>query len=171
VKVLSIGDSQVGKSCLVKRSCEGKFVSRYISTIGVDFGVRPLKINNIMTKVHFWDLAGDPAFLDIRNEFYDDTQALILVFDVCRAESFKNLELWLKEARKYCSGEFKPLVSVLCGNKIDLNKRRAVSAEVASAWAAKHGFKYYETSAKTGKNVNTMFLDTFKSILGKTKPH
>lgn len=76
LKILSLGDKGVGKSCLIKRYCEGKFVSRYITTIGVDYGVKPVKVNGTPVKVNFWDLSGDPEFLEVRNEFYSDAQGV-----------------------------------------------------------------------------------------------
>jgi GTPase SAR1 family protein len=74
IKVTSIGDGGVGKSCLIKRYCEEKFVPRYISTIGVDFGVKPVVIDGLEIKVNFWDFSGHPEFFEVRNEFYKDTQ-------------------------------------------------------------------------------------------------
>ena len=77
VKVTSMGEGGAGKSCLIKRYCEGKFVRRYISTIGVDYGVKPVQRKGGKTvKVNFWDLSGHPEFFEVRNEFYKDTQAV-----------------------------------------------------------------------------------------------
>merc|ERR1711865_1125085 len=85
VKVISMGESGVGKSCIIKRYCEEQFVSRYISTIGVDFGVKNVKLKEgVEAKVNFWDLAGAAEFFEVRNEFYKDTQGAILVFDVSK---------------------------------------------------------------------------------------
>ena len=68
IKITSLGDGGTGKSCIIKRYCEEKFVSRYISTIGVDFGVKPMEINGYDVKVNFWDLSGHPEFYDVRND-------------------------------------------------------------------------------------------------------
>ena len=78
-----------------------QFVPRYISTIGVDFGVKPLMIDGVEAKVNFWDLAGAPEFFDVRNEFYKDTQGAILVFDVTKKLSFDALGAWVKELTKF----------------------------------------------------------------------
>ena len=74
IKVISMGDGGVGKSCVIKRYCEEKFVTKYISTIGIDYGVKPVMIKGQEVRVNFWDLSGHPEFFEVRNEFYRDTQ-------------------------------------------------------------------------------------------------
>jgi len=165
LKILSIGDMGVGKSCLIKRYCENRFISKYIPTIGVDYGVKkithPNSTTNLEIKVNFWDLAGHPTFFDIRNEFYKDTQGILLVFDVNSRKTFESLDNWLKEASNY--GAYNVIV-VLCGNKIDISKR-AVSEKEAKSWAASRGFLYFEASANSGENVLIMFNTLFEKIL------
>jgi DnaJ family protein C protein 27 len=82
-----------------------QFVSKYISTIGVDFGVRSVWIDGIEVKVNFWDLSGHPEFFDVRNEFYKDTQGSLLVFDVGNRRSFEALDNWLKVCCCCCGAE------------------------------------------------------------------
>uniref|UniRef100_A0A7S3DBW3 Uncharacterized protein n=1 Tax=Palpitomonas bilix TaxID=652834 RepID=A0A7S3DBW3_9EUKA len=85
MKVVSMGDAAVGKSCLIKRYCERRFVSKYITTIGVDFGVKPAEVKGREVKVNFWDLAGPKEYFDVRNEFYKDSQGVgetEIVFDI-----------------------------------------------------------------------------------------
>jgi len=153
----------VGKSCLIKRYCEQKFISRYISTIGVDFGVRPVVLDlpptrsggnstndSLEVRVNFWDLSGDPDFADVRTEFYEHTQAMLLVYDVTARASFENLEKWLREAEKHGA---RPLITVVAANKADddaAGPQRQVSEEEGRRWAAAHSIGYYETSAKSG---------------------
>mmetsp|Transcript_43194 Transcript_43194/g.115551 ORF Transcript_43194/g.115551 Transcript_43194/m.115551 type:complete len:94 (-) Transcript_43194:1107-1388(-) len=74
VKVISMGEAGCGKSCLIKRYCEEKFIAKYISTIGVDFGVKSVAMENQQMKVNFWDLAGGQEYFEVRNEFYKDAQ-------------------------------------------------------------------------------------------------
>jgi DnaJ family protein C protein 27 len=140
----------VGKSCLIKRYCEQKFIARYISTIGVDFGVRPVVLEDggIEVKVNFWDLSGDPDFLDVRTEFYEDTQAMLLVYDVTNRTTFDNLSRWLNEAEKHGA---RPLVTVVAANKVD-EASRQVSEQEGEQWAQANKFGYYETSAKSGQD-------------------
>ncbi|KAA0155051.1 hypothetical protein FNF28_06762 [Cafeteria roenbergensis] len=156
IKLVSMGDSGVGKSCLIKRFCEGRFVSKYVMTIGVDFGVKPVRLpSGQAARVNFWDLSGRPEFLEVRNEFYRDSQAALLVFDVCRQESFEGLEGWLREAQRFGAPASMPLA--VCGNKTDKGARRRVPAADARAWAAEHGLPYFETSAESGAGVAEAF--------------
>jgi len=165
-----LGDGGVGKSCLIKRYCEGKFVSRYIATIGVDYGVKPVSVGRFEVRVNFWDLSGHPEFFDVRNEFYKDTQGALLVFDVTSKTSFINLGDWLAEANKFGMDASKCHV-VVVGNKIDKSnggdqkKQRAVSKRDAEEWAHARGFSYFETSAYTGEGVPEMFSSVFESIV------
>lgn len=165
-KVISMGEANTGKSCLIKRYCEQKFVPRYISTIGVDFGVRTVNVDNKEMKVNFWDLSGQSEFVDVRNEFYKDSQGCLLVFDVTSKSSFIALDKWAQECEKH--GGNSAFITVVCANKVDLadsGKKRSVSEVEGQKWAASHGFSYFETSAQSGKNVNEMFDFCFRGIL------
>ncbi|KAF0682822.1 Aste57867_25121 [Aphanomyces stellatus] len=164
IKVISMGDGGVGKSCLIKRYCEEKFVSKYISTIGIDYGVKPVKINGTEVRVNFWDLSGQPEFLEVRNEFYKDTQGAILIFDVSSRRTFDALESWLKEAAKYGGGKFP---CVVCANKMD--KTRVVSEDEGAAWASAKGYEYFETSAQTGANVAEALHCLFQLVVQRVK--
>ena len=163
MKVISFGSEAVGKSCLVKRFCEEKFVSKYISTIGVDFGVKPVKVAGQSVRVNFFDFAGGAEYYEIRNEFYKDAQGGLLVFDVATRESFDALEGWLAEAKEQGAED---TVLVVCANKTDC-KKRAVSEGEGRTWAASHGFEYFETSAKDGANVTSMFEALFAAVAAK----
>jgi|SaaInlStandDraft_1057018.scaffolds.fasta_scaffold118551_2 DnaJ homolog subfamily C member 27 len=162
IKVISLGDPNTGKSCLIKRFCESKFVSKYIKTIGVDFGVRPLKIEGRTVKVNFWDLSGNEAFEVIRKEFYANAQGFMLVFDVTNKMSFKNMEGWLKEAR--AEGMGRDTVGIVCGNKSD-KKKRQVTEKEGRDWARAQGLLYFDTSAKSGLNVSLLFDSMFERVL------
>ncbi|RHY30809.1 hypothetical protein DYB32_004008 [Aphanomyces invadans] len=156
IKVISMGDGGVGKSCVIKR--------KYISTIGIDYGVKPVKVNGSEVRVNFWDLSGQPEFLEVRNEFYKDTQGAILMFDVSSRRSFEALDGWLKEAAKYGGGKFP---CVVCANKVD--KLRLVKEDEGSAWAAAKGYEYFETSAQTGANVAEALHHLFQLVVNRLK--
>lgn len=160
IKIISMGDSGVGKSCVIKRFCEEKFVSKYISTIGIDYGVKPVVVAGSEVRVNFWDLSGLPEFLEVRNEFYKDTQGGILMFDVSSRKSFEALEGWLREAAKFGAGKFP---CVLCGNKVD--RHRVVAEDEARAFAQSRGFEYFETSACTGVNISEAFNSLFSRVV------
>lgn len=162
IKIISMGDSGVGKSCVIKRFCEEKFVSKYISTIGIDYGVKPVVVHGEDVRVNFWDLSGLPEFLEVRNEFYKDTQGALLVFDVSSRKSFEALESWLREAAKFGAGKFP---CVLCGNKVD--RARVVSEDDARAYARSKGFEYFETSACTGVNISDALHSLFQLVVAQ----
>ena len=162
LKILTMGSNATGKSCLVKRFCEERFVSKYIPTIGIDYGVKPIKIHQQPVRINFWDLSGFAEFLDIRNEFYKDSQGCVLVYDVTQRATFDELQSWIDEGKKYGAD---PLVlpTVLCANKCD--KKRVVSEDEGKAFASKNGMTYYETSALSGNNVHEMFQFLFEAVL------
>lgn len=135
-------------------------MSKHVSTIGIDFGVKPVAVQGQNVRVNFWDLAGGDEYLEIRNEFYRDTQGAILVFDVTNRESFDSLDHWLKEAAD--AGAKSPPLAV-CANKTDLG-RRSVSEAEGKKWASAHKALYFETSAKDGEGVQRMFESLFSKV-------
>lgn len=166
LKIISLGDEAVGKSCIIKRYCEERFIPKYISTIGIDYGVKRTVVDGRECRVNFWDLAGGNEFIEIRNEFYKDAQGMILVFDVTNARSFAQLEMWLREATKFGC---KDCLTIVCANKVDLPKRVVSEAE-GRKWASTKGFGYFETSASSGMNVNAMFDQLFNDVVMLRKP-
>ncbi len=160
IKVISVGSGGCGKSCLIKRYCEDRFVNKYIATIGVDYGVKPVKINNSEVRVNFWDLSGHPEFFEIRNEFYKDAQGCLLVYDVASRESFDECDVWLAEATKY-GVNLRDIPVTLCANKVD--KKRAVSEDEGKNFAQSRGLTYFEMSAASGQNVTEMFEYLFQA--------
>lgn len=166
IKLLSLGTINVGKSCLIKRFCEDRFVSKYITTIGIDYGVKPVEIEGSEVRVNFWDLSGHPEFFEVRNEFYKDTQGVMIVFDVTSRESFDDLDSWLAEAAKYGANP-KSIPFVLCANKVD--KKRVVSEEEGRQFASARSLVYFETSAQSGENVREMFDYIFLAIVRRSR--
>lgn len=164
IKVISLGEAGVGKSCLIKRYCEEKFVPKHIPTIGIDFGVKPVRIEGQQVRVNFFDCAGGEEYAEIRNEFYKDAQGAVLIFDVGSSKTLEALEGWLREAE--ANGLRSPAM-MLVGNKAD-SKKREVSEADARRWAGAHGgCPYCETSAKDGEGVAKMWEKLFATIVAK----
>ncbi|XP_063156815.1 dnaJ homolog subfamily C member 27 isoform X2 [Candoia aspera] len=159
IKVISMGNAEVGKSCVIKRYCEKRFVPKYLATIGIDYGVTKVQIRDREIKVNIFDMAGHSFFYEVRNEFYKDTQGVILVYDVGQKESFDALDLWLAEMKQELGphGNMENIVFVVCANKIDCAKLRCVDESEGRLWAESRGFLYFETSAQTGEGINEMF--------------
>ena len=164
IKIISMGSGGCGKSCLIKRFCEERFVSKYIATIGVDYGVKPVQVDGLDVRVNFWDLSGHAEFFEVRNEFYKDAQGCILVFDVTQRDSFDECDAWLSECTKF-GANLRDLPVILCANKTD--KRRVVSEEEGRQFAGARNLVYWETSANSGMNVAEMFNELFRKVVSK----
>ena len=163
IKILIAGDQGCGKSCLIRRYCEGAFEPRYIPTVGVDYGARALALPGAPPpaapppaapapapplRANFYDTSGSPAYAVVRCEFYREAEGLLLVFDVGDGGALERLEGWLQEAARCGLRPGAPVV--LCGAKAD--GRRAVRREAAEAWARARapGATYHEASAQSG---------------------
>ncbi|ORX63981.1 P-loop containing nucleoside triphosphate hydrolase protein [Anaeromyces robustus] len=166
LKILALGDSFVGKSTLIKAYCEEKFISDYIPTIGIDFGVRTTKIEDVEIKINFWDVAGDPLYYEVRNEFYKDTHGIMLVFDLSVRKTFEDLIQWLAEINRFIRK--KEIVVHLIGNKSD-KEPRLVSYEEAVKFAMKNNFKYTEISSKDIDGVCNLFQELFIDVINSYK--
>uniref|UniRef100_S4RLS1 DnaJ (Hsp40) homolog, subfamily C, member 27 n=1 Tax=Petromyzon marinus TaxID=7757 RepID=S4RLS1_PETMA len=167
VKVISMGNPEVGKSCLIKRYCEKRFVHKYMATIGIDYGVTKVHVRDREVKVNIFDMAGHPFFYEVRNEFYKDTQGALLVFDVGSRDSFDALDGWLAEMRHEMGPHGSPddVLVVVCANKVETGRRRVVDDSEGRLWAESRGFLYFETSAQTGEGVGEMFQTLFAAIV------
>ncbi len=117
IKVTSLGSQKCGKSCLIKRYCENRFIPEYFATTGVDYDVKSATVGKDRVRVNFWDLSGDSDHFEIRNEFYRDSQGIVLVFNVGDRRSFNELSNWITEAKRFGVPDDIPMV--VCGNKID----------------------------------------------------
>jgi Ras-related protein Rab-1A len=154
-KLLLIGDSGVGKSCLLLRFADHTYTGSYISTIGVDFKIRTIELEGKTIKLQIWDTAGQERFRTITSSYYRGAHGIIVVYDVTDQESFNNVKQWLNEIERYASPQVQKL---LVGNKCDLVNKKAVTYEVAKAFAEKLEIPFLETSAKAATNVEKAFL-------------
>jgi len=154
-KLVLIGDSGVGKSCLLLRFADDAFTESYISTIGVDFRFRTVKVDNKTVKLQIWDTAGQERFRTITSAYYRGADGIIMVYDTTSSDSFDHVNDWLKEVNRYASESTSKL---LIGNKADRVADRAVSTERAKEFADDLGVAFLETSAKSGSNVEESFL-------------
>jgi len=170
VKIVGVGDSGVGKTCLVKRFCEEKFTAKFHPTVGIDYGFKIHVIGDVDVRVHFWDMAGKFEYYDVRNELYSQTQAVMLVYDVTNRASFQSMEAWNRECVR-CASSF-PLATVVVANKVDQDVERVVSREEGEKWAKSHKLTYWETSAATGVGVFSMFHSLLQDVVEKMRnPH
>ncbi|XP_060783256.1 RAB33B, member RAS oncogene family a [Neoarius graeffei] len=147
-KIIVIGDSGVGKTCLTYRFCAGKFPDKTEATIGVDFREKIIEIDGEKIKVQLWDTAGQERFRkSMVQHYYRNVHAVVFVYDVTSAASFRSLPAWIEECRQHALGHEVP--RILVGNKCDLRHAAQVSTEVAQQFADAHSMPLFETSAKS----------------------
>ena len=160
-KLLLIGDSGVGKSCLLLRFADNTYTESYISTIGVDFKVRTIQLDGKTIKLQIWDTAGQERFRTITSSYYRGAHGIIVVFDVTDQVSYNNVKQWLKEIERYACENVNKL---LVGNKCDLEDKRQVAYETAKEFADDIQVSYIETSAKNATNVDETFIKIASEI-------
>lgn len=157
-----IGDSGVGKSCLLLRFSDNIYSEAYISTIGVDFKIRTTSIDGKNIKLQIWDTAGQERFKTITSSYYRGANGIIIVYDVTDEESFKNVSTWLNDIDRYAC----PTVSrLLVGNKCDLTAKRVIEYSKGKELADSLGIQFMETSAKNSINVDNAFREMTKEIM------
>jgi len=165
-KLLLIGDSGVGKSCLLLRFADDTYTESYISTIGVDFKIRTVELESKVVKLQIWDTAGQERFRTITSSYYRGAHGIIVVYDVTDAESFNNVRQWLHEIDRYASDKVNKL---LVGNKCDLNEKRVISFQQGKELADSLGLEFLETSAKNSTNVENAFVTMASQIKSRMK--
>ncbi|XP_041663702.1 ras-related protein Rab-33B isoform X1 [Cheilinus undulatus] len=159
-KIIVIGDSNVGKTCLTYRFCGGTFLKNPEATIGVDFRERTLQLDGENIKLQIWDTAGQERFRKSMVEhYYRSVHAVIFVYDVTSLPSFESIPEWIEECKRHCVGPLVPRIMV--GNKCDLRDRREVPTSTAQCLADSYNFPLFETSAKDPgekEHVDAIFL-------------
>ena len=161
-KILLLGDSGVGKSSLLLRYTKNEFNIDMRSTIGVEFGLKFLKVDNFQLKVQIWDTAGMERYRSITSAYYKGAKGVIIVYDICRQKSFESVDKWIEDFKSKADED---AVILLIGNKNDLDEKREVSKEEAEIMAKKNKYAFMETSAKDNNNVNRAFETLFKEIV------
>ncbi|KAJ2162730.1 GTP-binding protein [Coemansia sp. RSA 552] len=161
MKLLLIGDSGVGKSCLLLRFSDDQFTPSFITTIGIDFKIRTIELDGKRIKLQIWDTAGQERFRTITTAYYRGAMGILLVYDVTDERSFNNIENWYMNVEQHAS---EGVNKILIGNKCDIEERRVVTKEMGKALANKFGIQFKETSAKSNINVEEAFLELASDI-------
>ena len=160
-KLLIIGESGVGKTCLLLRFTDDSFTANHLTTIGIDFKIKIINLENKLIKLQIWDTAGQERFRTITKTYYKGAHGIILTYDVTDETSFKNIKNWIKQIEQNAQNT---VCKVLVGNKCDKPDRK-VSEEQGKTLAQEYGMQFFETSAKSNQNVNETFTFLTKEIL------
>ncbi|KAL4189015.1 hypothetical protein AMTRI_Chr08g204860 [Amborella trichopoda] len=172
IKLLLIGDSGVGKSCLLLRFSDDSFTTSFITTIGIDslikknfridFKIRTIELDGKRIKLQIWDTAGQERFRTITTAYYRGAMGILLVYDVTDESSFNNIRNWIRNIEQHASDNVN---KILVGNKADMDEsKRAVPTSRGQALADEYGIKFFETSAKTNLNVEQVFFSIARDI-------
>ena len=161
LKYIIIGDAAVGKSNLLLRFAQNDFKMEYQLTIGVEFGAKNLEINNKKYRLQIWDTAGQENYRSITRAYYKNSVCAILVYDITKRDSFEHISSWIEDCLAQSP---KTVFMVLVGNKCDLNDQRQVSTEEGQNMAKDNNMIFYETSAKSGLNVDKIFEESANQI-------
>lgn len=162
LKLLIIGESNVGKSSILLRFTEDEFHENMQSTVGMDYKIKQITIDGNTVKLAIWDTAGQERFRTLTPSYYRDGQGAILMYDVTDRHTFVKLDTWLNELNTYCNKT--EIVKMVVGNKIDLPNRE-VSTEEGLQFARRHQTLYIESSAKTADGVKCCFEELVQKII------
>ena len=161
-KTIIVGDSGVGKSCLLKRAVQKKFTENYQATIGFEFLLLYYDINGAKIKLQIWDTCGQEMYRSLVQGFYRNTSLTLLIYTINDSNTFDNLADWLKDIKNNTENNM-PIF--LVGNKCDLKDDRTVQFQTGKDYAKQNGLMYFnETSAKTGYNVDDVFQEMAKYL-------
>ncbi|EPQ14281.1 Ras-related protein Rab-10 [Myotis brandtii] len=164
-KLLPIGDSSVGKTCVLFRFSDDAFNTTFISTIGIDFKIKTVELQGKKIKPQTWEIAGQERFHTITTSYCGGAMGIRLVCDITNGQSFENIGKWLRniDEHPHEDGE-----RMLLGNKCDMDDKRVVPKGEGEPIAREHGIRFFETSAKANINIEKAFLTLAEDILRKT---
>lgn len=166
-KLLIIGDAAVGKSSLMMRFADNTFTHQHNYTVGVDFKIKTIKMNDRTVKLQIWDTVGQERFRTLTSSLYRGAQGVIMVYDTTDETTFHNLKLWAEQLDINTEG---PQNRLLIANKCDLTTKKFVDRNIAIQWAQSMGMKFLETSAKNSVNVETAFTTITRDIMARVGP-
>ena len=163
VKILLIGESGVGKTCILQRFNKGDFLVNHLTTIAIDFKMKIYDVNGTKLKMQIWDTAGQEKFRSVGKQYYKGAVGVMLVYDISKRKSFESIPSWVEEVRNHAAAD---VVIIIVGNKKDLEALREVSVEEGQNLAKEQGCYFLETSAldNSDKMVEKVFLTLTEDI-------
>ncbi|XP_023154181.1 ras-related protein Rab-15-like [Amphiprion ocellaris] len=161
-RLIMLGDSGVGKTCMLRRFTESEFDPSHISTIGVDFKMKTVEIDGVKVRVQIWDTAGQERYQTITKQYYRRAQGIIFVYDITSKASFQHIAKWASDVDE---NALHKVQTILVGNKSDEEHRRKVTKDQGSKLAETYGMEFFETSASTSSNISESFLRVTELVL------
>lgn len=166
IKMIIVGDANVGKSSIASRFQYNKFDSSYEITIGVEFFTKIIEVNEKLVKIQIWDTAGQETFDSLIRSYFRNVDGCLLTFDLTNRQSFYNIEEWMKKVKRDANRD---VTFILVGNKSDNIEKRCISYEEANAFSKKYNIDYVETSALNSRNVYNLFYIVSATIIQRFK--
>jgi len=161
IKLLMIGDSGVGKTCLLLRYANDSFSPTFITTIGIDFKIKNIDIDSTKIKLQIWDTAGQERFRTITTSYFRGAQGILLVYDVTDRRSFESIRNWISQIGQHADVHVN---KILVGNKCDMLDEKVVSTEEGEKLAKEFGIQFWECSAKNNINVEEGFIGIGRGV-------
>ena len=155
VKILTLGDTDVGKTSIIKRIISNKFTDKMQSTIAIDFSCKTIKFGQNYLKIFLWDTAGQEKFKTIVSNYFNGANGVLLCFDISNRRTFEKLNFWINELKEKLNID--ELFMILIGNKKDKENERQISIEESKKFAKENNIPYFEISAKTNEGIEEMF--------------
>mmetsp|Transcript_23958 Transcript_23958/g.42661 ORF Transcript_23958/g.42661 Transcript_23958/m.42661 type:complete len:205 (-) Transcript_23958:329-943(-) len=162
LKLLMLGDTGVGKTCMLQTYVYDTFSPTFITTIGIDFKIKHQEIDGTKLKLQIWDTAGQERFRTITVSYFKGAHGIVLMYDVTDRETFDSISHWLAQIKEHADAQVNV---VLVGNKCDIADKRQVATEEGQQLADEYKLKFFETSAK----ANTRVDETFTAIASETR--
>ena len=163
-KILLIGNPSVGKSSIFGQYVDNNYYDLGVSTLGLDFKIKTIKIDNKYIKLQIWDTGGQERFKTITRSYYRGSHGIIIVFDITNRNSFDNIRNWIYEINNHSENT----CNILVGNKIDLNDKREITYKEAKEFADMYDLKYIEVSASNNINIDNIFDFLSKELIEQT---
>lgn len=160
-KLLMIGDSGVGKTCLLLRYANDSFSPTFITTIGIDFKIKNIEIDEKRIKLQIWDTAGQERFRTITTSYFRGAQGILLIYDVTDRRSFESIRNWISQIQQHADVHVN---KILVGNKCDMLDEKVVSTEEGQKLAKEFGIDFWEASAKNDINVEQSFISIARQV-------